>query len=198
MAPVQQERIRCEWAKGMDDQYVAYHDDEWGVPVHDDTVWFEFIVLEGAQAGLSWSTVLKKRENYRRLLDGFDASKVARYDKRKIARLLKDEGIIRNRLKVEGTVRNAKAFLAVQREFGSFDAYLWAFVDGTPIQNRWCGMGDVPAVTPLAETISKDLKKRSFTFVGPTICYALMQATGIVNDHTVDCYRHEPIAAGRG
>ncbi len=198
MARGQQELVRCEWSKGTDDQYVAYHDDEWGVPVHDDTVWFEFIVLEGAQAGLSWSTVLKKRENYRRLLDSFDASKVARYDKRKIARLLKDEGIIRNRLKVEGTVRNAKAFLEVQREFGSFDAYFWAFVDGTPIQNRWRGMSDVPALTPLAETISKDLKKRRFTFVGPTICYALMQATGIVNDHTIDCYRHEPIVAGRG
>ncbi len=198
MARGQRELVRCEWAKGTDDQYVAYHDDEWGVPVHDDTVWFEFIVLEGAQAGLSWSTVLKKRENYRRLLDGFDASKVARYDKRKIARLLKDEGIIRNRLKVQGTVRNARAFLEVQREFGSFDAYFWAFVDGTPIQNRWRGMSDVPALTPLAETISKDLKKRDFTFVGPTICYALMQATGIVNDHTIDCYRHEQIVAGRG
>ena len=197
MARDQQELVRCEWAKGTDDQYVAYHDDEWGVPVHDDTVWFEFIVLEGAQAGLSWSTVLKKRENYRRLLDGFDAAKVARYDKRKIARLLKDEGIIRNRLKVEGPVRNAKAFLEIQREFGSFDAYIWAFVDGTPIQNRWRGMSHVPALTPLAETISKDLKKKGFTFVGPTICYALMQATGIVNDHTIDCYRYG-IASGTG
>ena len=192
-----QELLRCEWVKGTDDQYVAYHDDEWGVPVHDDDEWFEFLVLEGAQAGLSWATVLKKRENYRRAFDGFDATKVARYDKRKIARLLKDEGIIRNRLKVEGTVRNARAFLEVQGEYGSFDAYMWAFVDGTPIQNRWRGMSDVPALTPLAETISKDLKKRGFTFVGPTICYALMQATGIVNDHTTDCYRYKTIKGGR-
>ncbi len=198
MARSRQEPVRCDWAKEMGDQYVAYHDDEWGVPVHDDTVWFEFIVLEGAQAGLSWSTVLKKRENYRRVLDGFDATKVARYDKRKIARLLKDEGIIRNRLKVEGTVKNARAFLEVQSEFGSFDTYSWAFVDGTPIQNRWRRMSDVPALTPLAETISKDLKKRGFTFVGPTICYALMQATGIVNDHTTGCYRYDQIASCGG
>jgi len=190
MPPAEQGLVRCEWVKGTDDLYVSYHDDEWGVPVHDDKVWFEFLVLEGAQAGLSWSTVLKKRENYRVALDGFDAAKVACYDKGKIARLLQDEGIIRNRLKVEGTVKNAKAFLEVQREFGSFDAYIWAFVEETPIQNSRRRMSDVPALTPLAETISKGLKKRGFTFVGPTICYALMQATGIVNDHTRDCYRY--------
>ena len=196
MARSRRERVRCDWVKGADDLYVAYHDDEWGIPVHDEKLWFEFLVLEGAQAGLSWSTVLKKRENYRRALDGFDAAKVARYDKRKIERLLKDEGIIRNRLKVEGTVKNARAFLEVQRQHGSFDAYIWEFVDGAPIQNHWRKMSDVPALTPLAESISKALKKRGFTFVGPTICYALMQATGMVNDHTTDCYRHTQVAAG--
>lgn len=194
----QQDLVRCEWVQGTFDEYVAYHDDEWGVPIHDDVRWFEFLVLEGAQAGLSWSTVLKKRDNYQKALDGFDPAKVARYDKRKIARLLKDEGIIRNRLKVEGTVRNARAFLAVQGEFDTFDAYMWAFVDGTPVQNRWRKMSDVPAHTALAETISKDLKSRDFTFVGPTICYALMQATGIVNDHTTGCYRYKQIASLHG
>ncbi len=197
MPPAEQGLVRCEWVKGADDLYVSYHDDEWGVPVHDDKVWFEFLVLEGAQAGLSWSTVLKKRENYRVALDGFDPAKVARYDERKVARLLQDEGIIRNRLKVEGTVKNAKSFLEVQRQFGSFDAYIWAFVDGTPIQNSRQRMSDVPALTPLAETISKALKKRGFTFVGPTICYALMQATGMVNDHTRDCYRYDELVGAR-
>ena len=194
----QQDLVRCEWVQGTFDEYVAYHDDEWGVPIHDDIQWFEFLVLEGVKAGLSWSTVLKKRENYRKALDGFDPAKVARHDKGKIARLLKDEGIIRNRLKVEGTVRNARAFPAVQEEFGTFDNHAWAFVDGTPVQNRWRTMGEVPAQTALAETISKDLKKRDFTFVGPTICYALMQATGIVNAHTTDSYRYKQIASLRG
>ena len=195
MAPKKSEPVRCEWVRGADDLYVAYHDDEWGVPVHDDGEWFEFLILEGAQAGLSWSTVLKKRDNYRRAFDAFDAAKVARYGKRKVARLLEDEGIIRNRLKVEGAVKNARAFLGVQAEFGSFDAYIWQFVDGAPMQNRRGHMSEIPAQTPLAETISKALKKRGFTFVGPTICYALMQATGMVNDHTTDCYRYRPIAA---
>ena len=195
MAPKRREPVRCEWVKGADELYTAYHDDEWGVPVRDDGRWFEFLILEGAQAGLSWATVLKKRPNYRRAFDAFDPAKIARYNKRRIATLLQDEGIIRNRLKVEGTVRNAKAFLEIQEEYGSFDAYIWQFVDGAPIQNRWRKMGDIPAQTPLAETISKALKKRGFTFVGPTICYALMQATGLVNDHTTDCYRYRPIAA---
>ena len=193
MARDQQELVRCEWAKGTDDQYVAYHDDEWGVPVHDDTVWFEFIVLEGAQAGLSWSTVLKKRENYRRLLDGFDAAKVARYDKRKIARLLKDEGIIRNRLKVLAAVSNAQKFLDLQHEFGSFDAYIWGLVDGKPLVNSFQSMSDVPATTPESDALSKDLRQRGFKFVGSTICYAQMQATGMVNDHTLDCFRRQEI-----
>ena len=195
MAPKRREPVRCEWVKDTGELYTAYHDDEWGVPVRDDGRWFEFLILEGAQAGLSWATVLKKRPNYRRAFDAFDPAKIARYNKRRIATLLQDEGIIRNRLKVEGTVRNAKAFLEIQEEYGSFDAYIWQFVDGAPIQNRWRKMGDIPAQTPLAETISKALKKRGFTFVGPTICYALMQATGLVNDHTTDCYRYRPIAA---
>jgi DNA-3-methyladenine glycosylase I len=182
---------RCAWAK--DDLYIAYHDKEWGVPAHDDRLLFEFLILEGAQAGLSWITILKKRENYRRAFDRFDARKIARYDARRIRKLLADPGIVRNRLKVESTVRNAKAFLAVQKEFGSFDAYLWSFVGGKPIQNRRKSLKEIPARTAESDAMSKDLIKRGFKFVGSTICYALMQAVGMVNDHTVDCFRHEQL-----
>lgn len=182
---------RCAWVPEDDELYTAYHDTEWGVPVHDDVALFEMLTLEGAQAGLSWITVLRKRENYRRLFDGFDPEIVARYDDQKVAELLADPGIIRNRLKVASTIENARQVLAVQEEFGSFDRYIWQFVDGEPIVNRWTSIDQVPAVTPLAETMSKTLKKRGFRFVGPTICYAYMQATGMVNDHTVDCFRFE-------
>ena len=183
MAEVQQ---RCPWCLGSA-AYVEYHDREWGVPVHDDRVFFEFLVLEGAQAGLAWSTILAKRENYRRLFAGFDPVKVARFGPDRVARLLGNTGIVRNRLKVEGTVKNAKAFLAVQREFGSFDAYVWRFVDGGPVDSRRRSMADVPATTPASDQLSKDLKRRGFTFVGPTIVYAFMQATGLVNDHLTGC-----------
>jgi DNA-3-methyladenine glycosylase I len=166
---------------------MAYHDHEWGKPVHDDRVFFEFLVLEGAQAGLSWSTILAKRENYRRLFAGFDPAKVARFTPAKVEKLLTDAGIVRNRLKVAGTVKNAKAFLAVQKEFGSFDAYVWRFVGGRPKVNRPRGMGQVPASTPESDALSKDLKRRGFTFVGSTIMYAFMQATGLVDDHIVGC-----------
>src|SRR5262245_21572350 len=182
---------RCSWAKG--DAYIAYHDKEWGVPVHDDRVLFEFLILEGAQAGLSWSTILNKRENYRRAFDNFDARKIARYDSRKVKKLLADPGIVRNRLKVAATIQNAKAFLAVQKEFGSFDAYLWSFVGGRPIQNRRKSMKEVPARTAESDAMSKDLLKRGFKFAGSTICYALMQAVGMVNDHTVDCFRYNQL-----
>ena len=188
------ERERCSWC-GDDPLYVAYHDEEWGVPVHDDRTLFEFLILEGAQAGLSWSTILKKREGYRSAFDGFDAERVARYDEHKIAELLADPGIVRNLLKVGSTVTNAQSFLAVQEEFGSFSKYIWDFVDGRPIQNAWRSLAEIPAKTSLAETISKDLKKRGFRFVGPTIVYAHMQATGMVNDHVVDCFRYPEIVA---
>ncbi len=188
------DRIRCPWS-GDQDFYIAYHDEEWGVPVHDDRTLFEFLILEGAQAGLSWSTILRKRAAYRDAYDHFDPARVARYDARRKARLLANEGIVRNRLKIDASVSNAKAFLDVQRESGSFDAYLWRFVDGTPIQNAWSGSRQVPAQTPLADAISKDLRKRGFRFVGPTIIYAYMQAVGLVNDHLVDCFRHRPVAA---
>ena len=180
---------RCAWC-GDDDLYVAYHDDEWGVPVYDDETLFEFLVLEGAQAGLAWITVLRKREGYRALFDGFDASKIARYTDKKLDKLLTDPRIIRNRLKVYSARQNARAFLAVQEEWGSFADYMWHFVDGKPIQNRFKAMKDLPASTPLSDTISKDLKKRGFNFVGSTIVYAHMQATGMVNDHTTDCFRY--------
>lgn len=170
--------------------YVAYHDEEWGVPVHDDRALFELLILEGAQAGLSWITILRKRPAYRKAFAGFDPKKVARFDARKKDRLLKDEGIVRNRLKIEASVTNARAFLAVQEEYGSFDAYLWRFVDGRPIRNRFGRMSEVPAKTPLSDALSKDLKKRGFKFVGSTICYAFMQATGMVNDHLIGCFRH--------
>jgi DNA-3-methyladenine glycosylase I len=168
---------------------IAYHDAEWGVPVHDDRELFEFLILEGAQAGLSWSTILRKRENYRKAFDRFDARKIARYDDRKVAALLADAGIVRNRLKVASAIGNAQAFLTAREEFGSFDAYIWRFVDGRPLQNRWRSMEDVPARTPQSDAMSKDLAKRGFRFVGSTICYAFMQATGMVNDHLAGCFR---------
>lgn len=180
---------RCEWS-GSDALYVQYHDEEWGVPVHDDRQLFEMLNLEGAQAGLNWYIILTKRDNYRAAFDDFDAAKIAAYDEAKIADLLANPGIVRNRLKVNGVVKNAKAFLSVQEEFGSFDAYIWQFVGGQPIVNARQSIREIPAQSPEAEAMSKDLKKRGFTFVGPTICYAFMQAVGMVNDHTVDCFRH--------
>ncbi|MGJ3246558.1 MAG: DNA-3-methyladenine glycosylase I [Elainellaceae cyanobacterium] len=185
---------RCDWVKG-DPLEVEYHDREWGVPLHDDQKLFEFLILEGTQAGLSWLTVLKKRDNYRRALDGFDPQVVAQYDAHKKAELLQNPGIIRNRLKIEAAVHNAILFLDIQQEFGSFDAYLWQFVDGTPIQNQWRSHSDIPAMTPESDRMSKALKKRGFKFVGSTICYALMQAVGMVNDHTVDCFRHRELGS---
>jgi DNA-3-methyladenine glycosylase I len=184
---------RCAWS-GADPLYIAYHDEEWGVPVHEDRVLFEFLVLEGAQAGLSWSTILRKRDAYRRAFDSFDPRKVARYDKGKMAALLVDAGIVRNRAKIESAVKNAKAFLEVQEEFGSFDAYQWRFVDDRPIQNRRRATGDIPASTAQSDAMSKDLKSRGFNFVGSTIIYAHMQAVGMVNDHVVGCFRHGEVA----
>ena len=180
---------RCAWA-GTDPLYVAYHDEEWGLPLHDDRKLFEMLTLEGAQAGLSWITILRKRENYRAAFDGFDPAIVAEYGDEKVGQLLADAGIVRNRLKIAATVRNARAFLAVQSEFGSFDAYIWQFVDGRPVMNAWRSMGEIPAKTPLSDAISKDLKNRGFTFVGSTIVYAHMQSTGMVNDHVVTCPRY--------
>ena len=192
------QRKRCAWA-GTDPLYVSYHDAEWGVPLHDDRALFEFLVLEGAQAGLSWSTILRKRDAYRRAFDRFDPEKVARYNKRKIAALLADEGIVRNRAKIESAIKNARAFLEVQAEFGSFDAYQWRFVDGRPLQNRWRAISEIPAHTVQSDAVSKDLKSRGFTFVGSTIIYAHMQAVGMVNDHVVDCFRYREVAKlGRG
>ena len=185
---------RCSWC-GNDPLYVAYHDEEWGVPVYDDRTLFEFLILEGAQAGLSWSTILKKREGYRLAFDAFDAEKVARYDGVKISALLSDPGIVRNQLKIGSAVTNAQAFLNIQTEWGSFSDYIWSFVDGRPIQNTWRTLSEIPAKTPIAENLSKDLKKRGFRFVGPTIIYAHMQATGMVNDHLVDCLRYAEIVA---
>lgn len=182
---------RCQWAK---DQLLAeYHDKEWGVPQHDDTKLFELLILEGAQAGLAWSTILKRRESYRKAFDNFDAAKIAKYTKQDVKRLLADEGIIRNRLKVESTIDNARHFLEVQNEFGSFDRYLWGFVDDKPIQNKFKKLSDIPTSTPLSDKISKDLKKRGFRFVGTTICYAYMQAIGMTNDHTTDCFRYHKL-----
>ena len=179
---------RCAWS-GTDPLYIEYHDNEWGVPVHDDRKLFEMLILEGAQAGLSWITILRKRENYRKAFDNFDAKKIARYDQRKIRSLLKDEGIVRNRLKVAATIGNAKAFLDVQKEFGSFDAYLWQFVGGKTIYNRPKRLKDIKPKTRESDAMSADLKKRGFRFVGSTICYAFMQATGMVDDHTMSCFR---------
>jgi len=182
---------RCAWAKTP--LFEVYHDTEWGVPLHDDLSLFEFLVLEGAQAGLSWETILNKRENYRRAFDRFDVQKVARYDAKKLAALLQDSGIVRNRLKVASAVTNAKAYLKVREAFGTFDSYIWRFVDGKPIQNAWKTLKDIPPRTPLSDAISKDLKSRGFTFVGSTIIYAHMQATGMVNDHVITCPRHEAV-----
>jgi DNA-3-methyladenine glycosylase I len=190
------EKTRCGWC-GTDALYVAYHDHEWGVPVHDDRKLFEFLVLEGAQAGLSWITILRKREAYRRAFAGFDPKRVARFDARKIQSLLKDPGIVRNRLKVASAVKNARAFLAVQEEFGSFDRYQWQFVDGRPLQNRCKSLRDIPARTAVSDAFSKDLKRRGFTFVGSTIIYAHMQAVGMVNDHVVGCFRHTQVKKAR-
>ncbi|NGZ74763.1 DNA-3-methyladenine glycosylase I [Saccharibacillus alkalitolerans] len=180
--------VRCRWVN-EDPLYIRYHDEEWGVPVHDDRKWFELLILEGAQAGLSWYTVLKKRERYREVMNGFDPEAVAGFDQRKIDEWMADPGIIRNRLKLEAAVKNAKAFLRVQEEFGTFDAYMWKFVDGVPIPGRRIRPEDVPARTEISDRLSKDLKKRGFGFVGSTICYALMQASGMVDDHLADCFR---------
>ena len=179
---------RCPWA--TTEPAIAYHDEEWGVPVHDDRVLFEFLILEGAQAGLSWNTILKKRENYRKAFDGFRPEKVAHYTKRDMQRLLHNDGIVRNRLKIAATIQNAKSFLTVREEFGTFDSYLWNFVHGEPIQNRWRKLAAVPARTPESDAMSRDLLRRGFKFVGSTICYAFMQAIGMVNDHLVTCPRH--------
>lgn len=182
---------RCGWA--ANELAIEYHDTEWGVPLHDENRLFEFLILEGAQAGLSWDTVLRKRENYRAALDGFDPVQVARYTEPKIAELLVNEGIIRNRLKVRSAVQNAKAFLKVQDKFGGFDGYVWSFVDGRPVVNRWNSISEVPVSTETSDRLSKDLKKRGFNFVGSTICYAFMQATGMVNDHVITCFRHSEV-----
>lgn len=183
-------QVRCRWAPADDPLYTAYHDREWGVPVHDDRRLFEFLILEGAQAGLSWSTILHKRQNYRKAFAGFDPKKVAAFARKDVARLMKDPGIVRNRLKIESAIGNAKAFLAVKQEFRTFDQYIWSFVGGKPRRNRWKS-GHVPASTPESDAMSKDLKKRGFRFVGSTICYAFMQATGMVDDHAVTCYRYK-------
>ena len=183
---------RCAWA-GSDPLYVAYHDQEWGVPVHDDRLLFEFLILEGMQAGLSWSTILKKRENFRRAFDGFDPSRVAEYGDEKVATLLADPGIVRNRLKVAAAIRNAQNFLEIQKEFGSLDAYIWQFTGGKPIVNAYRSLREIPAHTPESDAMSKDLIRRGFKFVGSTICYAFMQAVGMVNDHVVDCFRYPQV-----
>ena len=184
--------VRCPWSQN--ELNIPYHDEEWGVPVHDEKKWFEFLILEGAQAGLSWDTILRKRARYRDVFDGFDPAKVAQYDKKKVRELLRDEGIIRNKLKIAAAIGNAQAFLKVQGEIGSFDSYVWRFVDGRPKQNAWKTHKRVPAKTPQSDALSKDLQKRGFRFVGSTICYALMQATGMVNDHLVSCFRYKQVS----
>jgi DNA-3-methyladenine glycosylase I len=191
MKPFEASITRCHWAKNA--LNIPYHDEEWGVPLHDDQKLFELLILEGAQAGLSWDTVLQKRARYREVFDGFDANKIARYDKKKVRQLLADPGIIRNRLKIDSTISNARSFLKIQEEFGSFDAYIWRFVDGRPKQNAWKTHKRVPALTAESDAMSKDLKKRGFRFVGSTICYAFMQATGMVNDHVVNCFRYQEL-----
>lgn len=191
------DRKRCSWA-GTDPLYVAYHDREWGVPEHRDRKLFEMLVLEGAQAGLSWLTILKKRRNFRAAFAGFDPVKVARFGARDVARLLRDEGIIRNRAKIESAVRNARVFLEMRREFGTFDRFLWRFVDGRPIVGRWRSVRELPASTERSVALSKELKRRGMSFVGPIVCYAFMQAVGMVMDHTLDCHRRRELAAGRG
>jgi DNA-3-methyladenine glycosylase I len=183
--------VRCAWATNALE--IAYHDKEWGVPLHDDRGLFELLVLEGAQAGLSWDTILRKRENYRRAFDGFEPLVVANYGPEKVTRLLDDPGIVRNRLKIDAAIRNARAFLAVRDEFGSFDAYVWRFVEGRPRRNAWRSLAELPARTSESDALSKDLKRRGFTFVGSTICYAFMQSAGLVNDHTVDCFRYRQV-----
>lgn len=185
---------RCPWC-GTDPLYTAYHDEEWGVPLHDDQRLFEFLILEGAQAGLAWITILRKREAYRRAYEGFEPERIARHTEADHARLLGDAGIVRNRLKIAAATKNARGFLAIQEEFGSFDAYLWRFVDGRPIQNAWTALSQIPASTPISDALAKDLKKRGFTFVGSTIMYAFLQATGMVNDHLVSCHRHPLLAS---
>lgn len=189
-------KTRCGWAQN--ELSIRYHDEEWGVPVHNDRVWFEFLTLEGAQAGLSWDTILRKRDRYREVFHQFDPAKVARYGPRDVARLLADPGIVRNRLKIAATIGNAKAFLAVQKEFGSFDRYIWQFCGGKPRVNRRDSLKQLPARTAESDALSKDLLKRGFKFVGSTICYAMMQATGLVNDHMTTCFRHRQISGGRG
>jgi len=189
------EPIRCGWARNP--LSIRYHDSEWGVPQHDDRVLFEFLILEGAQAGLSWDTILKKRENYRAAFDQFDPERIAAYDRRKLKSFLRDPGIIRNKLKIFSAVQNAKAFLKIQAEFGSFDRYIWGFVDGAPRVNSWRSLKQVPARTAQSDAMSKDLRKRGFNFVGSTICYAFMQAVGMVNDHRADCFRYSQLAARR-
>jgi DNA-3-methyladenine glycosylase I len=186
---------RCKWAEGVSLNYIEYHDTEWGVPVVDDRVQFEFLILEGAQAGLSWSTILNKREGYRKLFAEFDPEKVARFSSKRIEKILRDPAVVRNRLKVESTISNAKVFLEVQKEFGSFSNYIWGFVNGKPIQNKRVNDSDIPATTAISDAMSKDLKKRGFKFVGSTIMYAHMQATGLVNDHVAGCFRRKPCAA---
>jgi DNA-3-methyladenine glycosylase I len=186
---------RCAWA--TTEPAITYHDEEWGVPVHDDRVLFEFLTLEGAQAGLSWNTILNKRENYRKAFDGFRPEKIARYGKRDVQRLLCNDGIVRNRLKIAATIENAKRFLEAKKEFGSFDAYLWSFVGGNPLQNRWRTLSDVPARTAESDALSRDLVRRGFKFVGSTICYAFMQAIGMVNDYLVTCPRHAKLSGSR-
>jgi DNA-3-methyladenine glycosylase I len=193
---MKREKARCGWST-TDPIYIAYHDREWGKPVHDDRRLFEMLILEGAQAGLSWITVLKKRDNYRKAFDNFDAVKVARYDAKKVRELLQNEGIIRNRLKIAAAISNAQAFLAVQREFGSFDTYIWQFVGGKPLNNKRRSMKDIPATAPQSDAMSRDLKKRGLTFVGTTICYSFMQAVGMVNDHLTGCYRHREVSRMR-
>jgi DNA-3-methyladenine glycosylase I len=186
-------KIRCGWVQDKEKIYIDYHDNEWGIPLHDDRKLFEFLILDGMQAGLSWITILKKRENFRRAFDNFDAKKIVKYDAKKINELLSDKGIIRNKLKINSVIENAKAYLKLKEEFGSFDEYLWNFVGGKPIINTWKTIKEVPAETDESRKMSKDLKKRGFKFVGPTICYAFMQAAGMVNDHTTDCFRHKEI-----
>jgi DNA-3-methyladenine glycosylase I len=185
-------KTRCEWC-GNDPIYIAYHDDEWGVPIHDDCLLFEFLILEGAQAGLSWLTILKKRDGYRKAFHAFDCKRIARYTEQDVTRLLSDSGIVRNRLKIESAIRNARGVLSIQEEFGSLDSYLWRYVEGVPKQNAWKSMAELPAKTGTSDMMSKDLKKRGFNFVGSTICYSFMQAVGMVNDHTTDCFRYKDI-----
>jgi len=192
VGPEMNMKKRCEWC-GSDPLYVAYHDEEWGVPVHDDRLLFEFLVLEGAQAGLSWLTILKKRQNYRKAFDAFDCERVAKYTEHDVIRLLSDSGIVRNQFKIESAIRNARGVLDIQKEWDSLDAYLWRYVDGVPKQNAWKSMAELPAKTKASDMMSRDLKRRGFNFVGSTICYAFMQAVGMVNDHTTDCFRYREI-----